>query len=292
MLMSTCKITWAAAAARGGGAGPTLEEARANAEGVGFAYGEMGASLFAASEALAHGDEDAAAAELAEVLPRARRTGCTSVVWVGRAAMAELCALALERGLEPDFARDVVVRRGLAPGPRARTVAAWPWRARVETFGGLEVLRDGVPAEPRRAQRKPLELLTLLVARGPRGARVAALAAALWPHSDGDTALHALETTAYRLRRILGDPAAVVQRGGRLALDSRRVFVDAWAFEALAARADALRAAGDLPRARRSADSACSLYRGEPFGEEDHPLLGEPRSRLAAELRRLTAERR
>jgi LuxR family maltose regulon positive regulatory protein len=289
MVLSTCEITSAVAAARGGGAGPTVEEARANAERVGFAYGEIGASLFAAAQALARGDEEAAAAALAEVLPRARRTGCTNVVWVGRADMAELCALALERGIEPEFARHVVTARALAPGPRARTVAAWPWRTRVEALGRLEVIHDGQPSTAAKSQKKPLELLTLLVASGARGARVAAVAEALWPDADGDTAHHALETTAYRLRRMLGDPAAVVHRGGRLALDPARVFVDAWAFEALAARADALRAAGAVAPALRCAAGAGALYAGELFGDEEHPLVSEPRARLAARHRRLSA---
>jgi hypothetical protein len=289
MLRSTCEITWAAAASSGGGDGPSVEAARANAERVGFAYGDMGARLFAAAQALGRGDEDAAAAGLAEVLPRARRTGCHHFGWVGRAALAELCALALERGVEPELARAVVTSRGLAPGPRARHVAAWPWRVRVEALGALDVVRDGCPLEAGKAQRKPLELLAALVARGPRGGRVDALAEGLWPDADGATARHALETTAYRLRRLLGDPAAVVHRGGRLALDAARVFVDAWAFETLAARADASRTAGDVARARRAAASAAALYRGDLFGDDPDPFAAEPRARLAAQRERLAA---
>jgi hypothetical protein len=287
MFRSTCEITWAVAAARGGGGGPSVEEARANAERVGFTYGELGARLFLAAEALGRGDEDAAAAGLAEALPRARRTGCRSVVWVGRAELAELCALALEREIEPDLAREIAAARTLAPGPRARHVAAWPWRVRVEALGALEVVRDGRPLAAGKSQRKPLELLAALVARGPRGARTDALAEALWPDADGGTARHALETTAYRLRRLLGDPAAVVHRGGRLALDPTRVFVDAWAFEALAARADASRTAGDVARARRTAERAAALYRGELFGDDPHPAAAEPRARLVAQRKRL-----
>jgi DNA-binding SARP family transcriptional activator len=182
-----------------------------------------------------------------------------------------------------------VTARGLAAGPRAHTVAAWPWRVRVEALGRLEVLREGTPSPRGKTPRKPLELLALLVASGARGARVDALAEALWPHADGGTSQHALETTAYRLRRILGEPSAVTHRGGRLALDQTRVFVDAWAFEALAARADAFRVAGDPVRALRSAARATALYSGELFGEDEHPLLAEPRARLASRLRRLAA---
>jgi DNA-binding SARP family transcriptional activator len=180
-----------------------------------------------------------------------------------------------------------VTARGLAPGPRARHVAAWPWPVRVEALGALEVLREGRPLDAGKAQRKPLELLAALVAGGPRGGRAEALAEALWPDADGGTARHALETTAYRLRRLLGDPAAVVHRSGRLALDPSRVFVDAWAFEALAARADASRTAGDLARARRVAASAVALYGGELLGDDPHPAAAGSRARLAAQRERL-----
>jgi DNA-binding SARP family transcriptional activator len=203
--------------------------------------------------------------------------------------MAELCALALDRGIEREFAREVVAARGLAPGPRARTVAAWPWPIRIEALGGLEVVREGVRAETGKRQRKPLELLALLVARGPRGAGVAAIAEALWPDTEGDTAHHTLETTAYRLRRLLGDPAALVHRAARLALDPGRVFVDAWAFEALAARAEVSRAARDALPASRSATSALALYRGELLGDLDLPFAVAPRRHLAALRARIEA---
>jgi hypothetical protein len=291
MMLATCEITRAAAAALGGGAGPPLEEARALADRVGFAYGAMGARVLLAAQALAAGDDDGAAARLAEVLPRLRRTGCRYLVWLGRREMAELLALALERGIEPGLAREIVAARALAPGPRAHTVPDWPWRIRIEALGGLEVALGGAPLEPRKAQRKPLELLKALVARGPKGARMDALAAALWPHGEGDTAHHALETTAYRLRRLLGDNAALVLRSGRLALDPARVFVDAWAFEALVARAGALHAAGDAAGAARVAARARALYRGELLEDDEHPLVAEARSRLATQLRRLPAPR-
>jgi DNA-binding SARP family transcriptional activator len=203
--------------------------------------------------------------------------------------MAELCALAIEREIEPETARHVVVSRRIAPGLRARTLPAWPWGARVEALGHLEIVRDGRPRAAGKPARKPRELLALLVASGPRGARASALAQALWPHADGDTAQHALETTAYRLRRLLGDPAAVVHRGGRVAIDGGRVFVDAWAFDALASTAEAARHAGYLPGAARWARRAAVLFTGEPFADEEHPLLAEPRAQLARRFRALAA---
>jgi hypothetical protein len=96
----------------------------------------------------------------------------------------------------------------------------------------------------------------------------------------------------YRLRRLLGDPAAVVRRGGRASLDPDRVFVDAWAVEGLAARAEALRARGDLAQALRAAAAAAELYRGDLLADSDEPALAEPRARLRDRVGRLAALRR
>ena len=91
------------------------------------------------------------------------------------------------------------------------------------------MVRHGQRVRPgRKSQKKPIELLRLLVERGPHGISRADAADALWPDSEGDAALHALGTTAYRLRKLLGSPDTVIHNEGRVALDPRRVFVEAW----------------------------------------------------------------
>jgi DNA-binding SARP family transcriptional activator len=221
-----------------------------------------------------------------------KRLGCTNSVWISRAETAELCALALERSIEPEFATAIVTSRRLAPGPRARRLVRWPWSVRVEALGGLALRRDGVEPPRGKAQRKPLELLGLLVAHGERGASLGRLAEALWPDADGDTAHHALETTMYRLRRLLGDPAALVRCGGRTTLDPDRVFVDAWAFADLAGLAETYRARGDAAEALRACAAAIDLYRGDLLPDDDLLGIASSRERLRAELARLTALRR
>jgi hypothetical protein len=287
---AAARVTWAAAAAAAGEPGPTLDEAAAEATAAGYEYAAMGARLAAASAALARDDEEAASAALRQALPAARRLGCLNSVWTGRAELAELCALALERGIEEEQVRGLVQARALAPAGRARRLAAWPWRVRVEALGGLRVVRDGAaPRAPgsQKGQRKVIDLLRLLVAHGPPGGRAAALAEALWPAADGDRAAHALETTAYRLRKLLGDPAAIVQRDGRMAIDPLRVFVDAWALEELVARAGALRVAGQLEPARGLERAAAGLAAGDLFGDEPDPAVAFARERYRTQLKRL-----
>ncbi len=112
---------------------------------------------------------------------------------------------------------------------RARCLEKWPRPLRIETLGELAVVRDGERLRPsRKTQKKPLELLRVLVDHGPRGAGLAAAAEALWPDAEGDAAHHALETAVYRLRKLLGYPRAVVLRDGRVFLDPATVWVDAW----------------------------------------------------------------
>jgi LuxR family transcriptional regulator, maltose regulon positive regulatory protein len=54
---------------------------------------------------------------------------------------------------------------------------------------------------------------------------------ALWPDEEGDAAEKSLSVTLLRLRRLLGDNELVRHQGGKLSLDMRRCWVDAWAFE-------------------------------------------------------------
>ena len=150
------------------------------------------------------------------------------------------------------------------------------------------MIRNGERVRPgRKPQKKPLEMLRLLVAQGAHGMRQDLLAGALWPDAEGDAACHALGTTVYRLRRLLGKMEAVVHREGRVALDPRFVFVDAWALEHLLARIGAARARGDdAAHVAALCSRARSLYRGDLFRDDDDPLLAGARERLREQAAR------
>jgi two-component SAPR family response regulator len=117
------------------------------------------------------------------------------------------------------------VREKTKQGPPTRPL-------QVFVLGCFQVLKDDVPIPfPRRRQRKPLELLQALIAFGGTEVGAAELADALWPDSEGDAGYHALESTLYRLRKMLDAPGAVAMSGGKLTLDRRQVWVDLWEFE-------------------------------------------------------------
>ena len=102
----------------------------------------------------------------------------------------------------------------------------------IRTFGCLEVLVEGVPLEFQgRGPRKPLELLTALVAAGRRGASTGVIADMLWPEADGFDAYRALVTTAHRLRTLLRCRLSVHFGAGRVRLNWHVCDVDIWQFE-------------------------------------------------------------
>jgi DNA-binding SARP family transcriptional activator len=103
---------------------------------------------------------------------------------------------------------------------------------RIDTFGGFSVTIAG-RALPlgRKAPLRPLALLQYLAAHAGRELPDDQVARALWPGRDA--ARGALPVTLHRLRRLLGVPGAIVHRQGRIAIDTRHVWCDAAAFDAM-----------------------------------------------------------
>jgi LuxR family maltose regulon positive regulatory protein len=142
---------------------------------------------------------------------------------------ATMCALALEHGVEVEFARRIVEVQGFPPPANAGS--AWPWPVHVASFGRFELRRSGTPLDPAgKAQKKPLELLKALVAFGARDVDKTRLAEALWPDSETD-ANAALDMAISRLRKLLALPEAIRIEEGKVGLSEAHVYVDLWAFD-------------------------------------------------------------
>ena len=100
---------------------------------------------------------------------------------------------------------------------------------KVFVLGRFQVLRNDAPIRAaRRTQRKPLELLQALIALGGTDVGAHVLTEALWPDSEGDAGHHALESTLYRLRQLLGSHSAVTVAGSKLTIDRQQFWVDLW----------------------------------------------------------------
>jgi len=155
--------------------------------------------------------------------------------WPGFATLlapiaARLCADALRLCVEPEFVRQVVRERNL-PAPTTYE-PHWPWPIRIYALGKLRVEIDGEPLGfGPRAQRKPLDLLRIIVAHGPEPVDAAIVLDALWPDAEGAAARAAFDMAVMRLRKLLGREDALCLEAGRVSLDRTCVWVDAFAFE-------------------------------------------------------------
>ena len=147
------------------------------------------------------------------------------------ALLARLCALALAHGIETGYVRRLIQWNGLAMPEEASLLAAWPMAVRIHTLGRFAIQVHGrhLPRQP--AHNRPIKLLQALIALGGRDVADHRIEHALWPDAEGDAAHRALITNLQRLRKLLGVRDAIRYHDGRLTLDPRRCWVDAWAFE-------------------------------------------------------------
>jgi DNA-binding SARP family transcriptional activator len=196
--------------------------------------------------------------------------------------MAQLCAKALEHGIEEDYVRYIIRQAQLIPENPNQTGDSWPWPIKITTLGAFTVDVRGHPVEfSRKTQRRPLALLKALITMGGQDVSEVQLSEALWPEAEGDAAHQAWATTLHRLRELLGDPQAIQRREGKLSLHPSLCWVDALAFEAL------LNGKPRNPTSTIQADHdgqdrqrAVRLYQGEYLKEEDEPWIYPHRERL------------
>ncbi len=251
--------------------------------------------LAAGAAALYAKDEASALAALASGFALGREHGFRHAPWWRPREMAELCALAIHRGVEGEYARGLVRERRLAPRAAPLRVAGWPWPFRIATLGRFELLHADAQVEfAGKGPGRPMELLKVLVALGGHNVRADQLGDALWPHVDADYAHKSFTAALHRLRRLLGEDEALQLRDGRLSLDAGLVWVDAWALESVLAEMEGvLRApphAGRAQELRTLVDEAFLLYRG-PFlpDESEQPGYLAFREQIRSRLLRCLA---
>ncbi len=250
------------------------------------------ARLAAAEAASGAGDEAAALAAASEAFALGREHGFRHAPWWRPRETADLCALALRRSVEPEFARRLARERRLVPRAAPLRVAGWPWTYRIATLGRFEVRRADAPLEfSGKGPGRPVELLKVLVAQGGHSVRADQLGDALWPHVDADYAHKSFTAALHRLRRLMGDEEALQLREGRLSLNAGQVWVDCWALESVLAELDEqLRGPPQPARIaalRSLVEEAFALYRG-PFlpDESEQPSFLALREQIRTRLLR------
>jgi adenylate cyclase len=124
---------------------------------------------------------------------------------------------------------------GLRPAVGAPAAPAVPLE--IYTLGQFTLVRDGQPITfSRKVQKRPLDLLKVLIAHGGARAGIAPLIEALWPDAEGDAAKVSFDSNLHRLRKLIDIDDVLRLSEGRLSLDDKRCWVDVWAFEGLVGR--------------------------------------------------------
>jgi ATP/maltotriose-dependent transcriptional regulator MalT/DNA-binding SARP family transcriptional activator len=247
---------------------------------------EYSSLLAYAHIALSHGRERSGLNSLRYAMGLGRENGFTHFLWWRPAMMANLCARALESGIEVDYVRELVRQRGLMPDEPPLDLDDWPWSFRIRSFGSFEILKNGKPLGFfARLQGKPMELLKGLVGLGGENVQEMTLAESIWPRIDGDYAQRSLTTTLHRLRKLLGEDKTIALKNSRLSIDTRSCWLDVRAFEQVANRIDGLLkhshhtpTADDVGKLK---ERLLDIYRG-PFmaSEGDNPRYVGLRERL------------
>jgi len=147
---------------------------------------------------------------------------------------------------------------------------------------GLFRLDAGPSAPAPQLGRRAAELLQLLSLQPQRSLLHEQVVEALWPHLDPEAGSANLRKAAHHARQFVGEPDALVLRGGRVfLLPERDVDCDATRFEEAA---DEALAGGDA----QSCKAAAGLYGGDLLPESRYePWTEAPRRRLREKYLRL-----
>jgi LuxR family transcriptional regulator, maltose regulon positive regulatory protein len=247
-----------------------LDEALSFTHALGSPLYELECWLVYAWIASRAGDERACLEHLQRAFGLANSCGFKSCADWDPTMMADLCQIALEHDVHAQTVRQLIRSRSLLPNESAVVLDSWPWPVRIRTLGRFELCVNDEPVRfSTKAQKKPLELLRVLVALGGQDVAEEHITEILWPDSDGDAAHRAFDTTLHRLRKLLGCEQAITVEAARISLSPRHVWLDICAFERKLRQADL--------KVPQLLDSALALYRG--------PFLGREAARWAVLMR-------
>lgn len=238
------------------------------------------------------GDTEDALRALARGLEASRRSGHVRLTWWRGDDQARLYARALEAGIDDDQVSRIIRRLGLTPHAAIRHPENWPMPFKALTLGGFEISQHETTLRfTGKAQRRPLELLKIVIAMGGKDVPAHKITDILWPDTDGDGAYRSLVTTLSRLRKLLEVTEAVRLDGAHISLDPRYWWLDVWTFEDLFDQAHAM-ARLDPPQLNRDTliqqrRKLLRIYRGAFLdGESEEAWALSARERLRSRFLR------
>ncbi len=213
---------------------------------------------------------------LSQILPEVRKNGIVTFNGWRPEVMARLFAHALQQQLDVDLVTSLVHRFHLLP-PTGSSIPHWPWPLRVTTFGEFQVEVSGEVIDLSGSKHKrPCDLLKLLLTAGAQSISENSLAEIMWEDLDGDLGLRNLRTNLHRLRRLVGKEIVKSVSGGRLIVDARYCYCDAWVVMKLL---NQIREISDeeLPRLVKS---LCKIYPDKFLAGEENGLIAQFREKM------------
>jgi LuxR family transcriptional regulator, maltose regulon positive regulatory protein len=227
-------------------------------QGAGTAFN---ACVAAGLIALAQGDEPGARAAADSLMKLVRRSGYATGPGAIPEPLARLCAFALQHQIEAGTARHLIERRSLRAPPDLLNPDCWHWPIKLYALGRFSIaLNDRPMASSGKQAHRPLEVLKLLIASGPRGLTHEQIVRALWATENAESGYPPYAMAMHRVRKMLGVEQCILSRNGRVALNPGVVWVDAWAFERAVESIDVANTDHELPQ------SALELYQGSFLG--------------------------
>ncbi|MEK6742977.1 MAG: BTAD domain-containing putative transcriptional regulator [Nitrospirota bacterium] len=225
---------------------------------------EANAHLLLASLNLRRKREAAARKHLAAGFSIGEERGFTYYALLTQEELSSLAAAAADRGIEKDYCRGLIA--GAAPLQTSPHI-------RIFCLGEFRVLRNGVPVRDGEWKSKLAKtLVKLLAISGGRKLTRDEAGETLWPDADAAQKPLLLNSLLHRTRKVLepdgtamrGD-SCIIQDGGLLSLNPRKVWTDIHEFSTLHETARQKRSSREQDTGKTLAlyDQAFSLYQGD-----------------------------
>ena len=127
----------------------------------------------------------------------------------------------------------------LKADPGADLMAKRIWPVKIHTLGRFAVEINGHPLQfSRKTQKKPLDMLRVLVAHGGVRVEAATITAQLWPGAEGDAGKMSFDSNLHRLRRLIGVDGVLLTSEGTLSLDPSKCWIDTMALDDVVTRVE------------------------------------------------------
>lgn len=195
--------------------------------------------------------------------------GFTNHSWWRSDHITPLYEFALEQNIETDFVMRCIVQNKLEVNIPLIEYEHWPWKVKIKTLGELSIhVENHEISTLGKSLRKPISLLKALLSLGPWRVNQARLAELLWPDAEADEAIQTLNTTIYRLRKIIGSKAIWV-KDGNVGLNKEIVWVDVERVKHFLDQCnEILQKTSDYPKLTSVIDKIITCYHGRFLEKE------------------------